>query len=89
VVFGGGFLSLYAYQTFAPKMEDARTDVYRNSKTHVEGTIRDLRDLKRQYNAAEESQKSGLKTIILHRADELDWDKLPSDLRRFLKDLDK
>ncbi len=34
--------SLTLYRTFAPQWEDARTDVYRNSKSYVEGTVRDL-----------------------------------------------
>jgi hypothetical protein len=79
--------SLALYRTFAPQWEDARTDVYRNSKSYVEGTIRDLRRLKREYEKAEESQQSTLRTIILQRSDELDYDQLPGDIRRFLETL--
>jgi hypothetical protein len=87
VLVGGSYGSLALYRTFAPQWEDARTDVYRNSKSYVEGTIRDLRRLKREYKKAEESQKSTLRTIILQRSDELDYDQLPSDLRRFIESL--
>ena len=79
--------SLQLYKTFAPQWEDARTDVYRNSKSYEEGTIRDLRRLKREYEVAEESQKSTLRTIIRQRSDELDYEKLPGDIRRFLETL--
>jgi hypothetical protein len=84
VLVGGSYGSLALYKTFAPQWEDVRTDVYRNSKSYVEGTIRDLRRLKREYEKADETQKKALKTIIFQRSDELDYDKLPSDLRRFL-----
>jgi hypothetical protein len=87
VIFGASYGGLYMFKTFAPQWEDARTDVYRNSKSYVEGTIRDLRRLKREYEAAEDSQQSTLRTIILQRSDELDYDQLPSDLRRFIESL--
>ena len=87
IIVGGSYGSLALYRTFAPQWEDARTDVYRNSKSYVEGTIRDLRRLKREYEKADESQQPPLRTIILQRSDELDYDKLPSDLRRFIESL--
>jgi hypothetical protein len=87
VIVGGSYGSLYLFKTFAPQWEDARTDVYRNSKSYVEGTIRDLRRLKREYEAADESQKSMLKTLIFQRSDELDYDQFPGDLRRFIDSL--
>ncbi len=87
ILVGGAYGSLTMYKTFAPQWEDARTDVYRNSKSYVEGTIRDLRRLKREYEKADESQKPALRTIIFQRSDELDYDQLPSDLRRFIDSL--
>ncbi len=87
IIVGIPYGTLTLYRTFAPQWEDARTDVYRNSKSYVEGTIRDLRRLKREYEKAEESQQSALRTIILQRSDELDYDKLPGDIRRFLETL--
>lgn len=87
ILVGGSYGSLTLYRVFAPQWENARTDVYRNSKSYVEGTIRDLRRLKREYEKAEESQKSTLRTLILHRSDELDYDQLPGDLRRFIESL--
>lgn len=88
LVFGGSWLGLTVYRTFATQWESARTDVYRENKSYVEGTIRDLRELRREYNAADDEHKPALKSLILHRAGELDWDRLPSDLRRFLNELE-
>jgi hypothetical protein len=83
VIVGGSYGSLYLFKTFAPQWEDARTDVYRNSKSYV----RDLRRLKREYEKADESQQSTLKTIIFQRSDEVDYDQLPGDLQRFINSL--
>ncbi len=87
MIVGGSYGSLTLYRTFAPQWEDARTDVYQNSKSYVEGTIRDLRRLKREYEKADESQQTSLRTIIRQRSDELDYDQLPGDIRRFLETL--
>ena len=87
LIVGGSFGSLWLYKVIAPQWEDARTDVYRNTKSYTEGTIRDLRRLKREYNSADESQKTSLRTIILQRSDEVDLDNVPSDVRRFVEEL--
>lgn len=86
--FGAGYLGLAVYKTFGTQYESARTDIYRNNKSYVEGTLRDLRDLRVQYLAASDDHKDAIRTLILHRAGELDWDRLPSDLRVFLNDLE-
>jgi len=88
-IFGVSFLSLTLYRTFATRWESSKTDVYRENKSYVEGTIRDLRQLKKEYIIAEEEHKDSLRSLILHRANELDWDRLPSDLRTFLHDLEE
>lgn len=84
---GGAFLSLEMYRYFAPQWEGARTDVYRNTKSYTEGMTRDLRQLQREYEAADEGHKTTLRTIILQRSDEVDRDKMPSDVRRFVESI--
>lgn len=86
--FGAGYLGLAVYKTFGTQYESARTDIYRNNKSYVEGTVRDLRDLRVQYLAASDEHKDAIRSLILHRAGELDWDRLPSDLREFLYELE-
>ncbi|MHC4297953.1 MAG: hypothetical protein ACYS7Y_11670 [Planctomycetota bacterium] len=88
VVFGGSYLGLTVYRTFGTAYESARTDVYRENKSYVEGTIRDLREMKRDYVTADEGHQDALRSLILHRAGELDWDRLPSDVRGFLNELE-
>lgn len=83
------FGSLAACRYFGPKWESARTDVYRTNKSYVEGTIRDLRDLKRQWaTARDETAREAVAKLALHRAGELDWSNLPRDLQDFLREID-
>lgn len=89
LVIGGNHLRLYVMRTFGTEYENVRTDIYRNNKSYVEGTIRDLRELRREYLAADDEHKDAVKSLILHRAGELDYDRLPSDLRSFLKEIDQ
>jgi len=88
LVFVIQFFALESYKFFGVKWENAKTDVYRGNKSYIEGTIRDLRDLKRQYIQADsEESKAGIRTLIIQRSGELDYDRLPSDLRVFLREL--
>jgi hypothetical protein len=89
LAFGGTWLGLAVYKQFATEWESARTDVYRENKSYVEGTVRDLREMQREYVAASKEHRDALRSLILHRADELDRDRLPSDVRRFLTDLEE
>lgn len=75
------------YRWLGPKREAARTEVYRESKSYVEGTVRDLRELRVAYETTDEEHKDVVRSLILHRANELDWGRLPSDLRQFLEEL--
>lgn len=85
LVVGVSFGGLWLYKAVAPAWEEARTDVYRNTKSYTEGSIRDLRRLKREYDNAEDSHKSALRTIILQRSDEINMDQMPSDVVRFIE----
>ena len=87
LVFGIPYLAAAVNRTGGVALESSRTDMYRESKSYVEGTIRDLRDLKMRFETADEEHKSAIQSLILQRAGELDWDRLPSDLRSFVKDL--
>lgn len=87
IAFGGPWLKLQVMRMYGTELESVRTDIYRENKSYVEGTIRDLRELQADYVKATPSQQEALRSLILHRANELDWDRLPSDVRGFLNDL--
>lgn len=87
--FGIPALRLQVMRLYGTELESVKTDIYRENKSYVEGTVRDLRELQVDYVKANESQREALASLILHRANELDWDRLPSDVREFLEGLSK
>lgn len=87
LAFGAPWLKLQVMRMYGTKLESVRTDIYRENKSYVEGTVRDLRELHVDYVKANPSQQETLKHLILQRANELDWDRLPSDVREFLNEL--
>lgn len=87
LAFGIPALQLTVMRMYGTELESVETDIYRENKSYVEGTIRDLRELHVDYIKADTSQKEALASLILHRANELDTDRLPSDVREFLKEL--
>ena len=92
VAFIGACLAIPAIQLqvmriYGTELESVKTEIYRENKSYVEGTVRDLRELHVDYVKANDSQKESLRSLILHRANELDWERLPVDVREFLKEL--
>ena len=87
VAFGAPYLRLQVLRMYGTELESVKTDIYRENKSYVEGTVRDLRELQVDYQTADASQKEAVASLILHRANELDWDRLPSDVRQFLNEL--
>ena len=87
VAFGAPYIQLQVMKMYGTKLESVKTDIYRENKSYVEGTVRDLRELQVQYVQATPSQQESLRSLILHRAGELDYDRLPLDVRQFLNEL--
>lgn len=88
VAFGAPWIKLQVMRMYGTEMESVRTDIYRENKSYVEGTVRDLRELRVEYEKADDAHKSALKSLIVQRAGELDHDRLPADLREFLNGLE-
>ena len=87
VIFSGANLEMTRF--FGTRMESIRTDIYRENKSYIEGTVRDLRELRIQYDAAGEGHRDALRSLIFHRAGELSWERLPLDVREFLSNLEQ
>ena len=85
VVQGNDF---FLYQYFAPKQEAVRREVFEQSKAYNQGMIQELQNMQFQYvQEKDEKTKAALASIILHRAEDYQEDKLPTDLRSFIGDL--
>jgi len=87
VIFGGANLEMTRF--FGTRMESIKTDIYRENKSYVEGTVRDLRELRVQYDTAGEGHRDALRSLILHRAGELNRERLPLDVRKFINILEQ
>lgn len=87
VAFGAPWIQLQVMRMWGTELESVKTDIYRENKSYVEGTVRDLRELHVDYVKADESQKETLASLIIHRSNELDYERLPPDVRNFLKEL--
>lgn len=87
---GFRWLGLEVDAWLLPKQKEIETNVYRNSKSFVDGTIRELRKLQTEYlTSTNEDHKSALKARILHVSDELDpkWLATRPDLQNFVNSL--
>jgi hypothetical protein len=87
VVFGLQLFGLANYSFFAPKYRAVDNQVYHESEQYNEGMIRDLENLQMEYMKANDTQKAGLKDIIIHRFSVYDVNKLPPNLFSFYNDL--
>ncbi len=77
----------FMYQYFAPKYEDARREVFENTKSYKEGMAQELQNMQFEYVKADEKHKDALASVILHRTADLDLNKLPEDLQTFVEKL--
>ncbi len=83
--FTGNDFLLYRY--FAPKQESVRRQVFEQTKSYNQGMIQELQNMQFEYIKAKPEQQDALASVILHRAADFDEDKLPSDLREFIRNL--
>src|SRR3990167_3206169 len=77
-VFMGNDFFLYRY--FAPKKEAVRRQVFEETKSYRQGMIQELQNMQFQYEQANPTQKSALRSIILHRSADVPEDALTPSL---------
>lgn len=93
VSYGLGFIAtggdLFIYRFWAPKMENAKREVFENTQSYVQGKAEHLTKLRYDYERADDKdgQKSALRSYILTEASTVDNSKLPPDLQRFISKL--
>jgi hypothetical protein len=75
----------------APEAEAIRRDTHEESKSYIDGTIRDLDNLYVQWLAIPEGDgtRDALATMALHRAADFPEDRLPDRLADWLDELRK
>lgn len=88
VVLGLVFGYIELYKEAAPKFNDAQRDVFENTQSFIHGKRQHLTKLKFEYETAKaEEHKTSLKQMILLEASNVDLEKLPVDLRTFIRGL--
>ncbi len=87
VVVGLSFLGFQMHAYFAPKYEAVNRDVMLQSRSYQEGTVRELYTIKRQYEAASETEKATLRAAALHEFEIFPKDRLPPDLAAFMTEI--
>lgn len=75
----------FMYKYFAPRTEQVRRETFERSKAYNEGTTQELRRMQLEYIKATPEQKVALASIILHQTAGYDEEKLPNDLKEFLR----
>ena len=93
VLYGGIFLiaggSLGIYRFWAPEFRDAQREVFEESQSYVQGKISHLTRLRVAYVAAEGERREALKGQILVEAGTVDTERLPTELRMFVYELEQ
>lgn len=88
VIFGLQAISYGSLKFWGPKYEEAKREIFENTKSYKHGTIRDLQNLMLEYKSADnEGHKAALRVTILHRSAAFDRNELTPQLRQFLNTL--
>ena len=83
VSFGAAYIGLQMNTFFQPRYRALDVKVFKESEQYNDGMVRDLAELKRQYDQADDAGKAALRPIIRHRFEVYDTNKLPDDLKSF------
>ena len=87
LAFGLRGFGLVSFQFWGPKEENARREVFENTKSFNDGMAQELRNMQFQYVQAQPEAKAALRSIIIHRADTIPQENLPADLAAFINTL--
>ena len=98
VLSGVAILGLFALLAFGgfqirkvlmPAEESLRREVFEQSKSYIDGTIRDLDNLRLQWLGADNDvQKAALASVATQRAADFPRDELPERIREWLREIE-
>ena len=87
VAVGVSVIGYELYDYLAPKYRATDMKVFKESEQYNDGMIRDLENLQMEYIKANADQKQLLKSIIIHRFEVYDQNRLPANLWNFYQDV--
>lgn len=74
-------------KVFAPKEEQVRHDVFKNSQAYTDGMVAELQQYMLEYHKAGPDHKAALRTVIIRQSTKVDERYLPSDLASFIRQM--
>ena len=89
LMFGLNYAGFFNYAFFAPRYTAVDNKVFHESQQYNDGMIRDLENLKREYQSATPEAKTALRATIIHRFEIYPRDRMPPDLQNFYDFLNK
>jgi hypothetical protein len=88
VWFGGTALGFWHYKFWAPKFEDARRDVFENTRSYNQGKLQELSKYAYEYKTTNDPEaKSAIAFTIRHKFADYDDQNLSPELRAFLHEV--
>jgi hypothetical protein len=87
VSFFMSFTGYAQYSFFAPRYTAVDSKVFHESQQYNDGMVRDLENLKREYQHADPAGKDALKATVLHRFEIYPRDRMTPDLQNFYDQL--
>lgn len=88
ILFALGILNLERQKFFEPRKAEIQRQIFENTPSYVHGKINHLTQLQAEYILAKtDTQRSGLRTIIIREAATVDNNLLPFDLQSFIKSI--
>lgn len=89
VIFILNVYGLGTYAFFAPKYTAVDNKVFHESQQYNDGMIRDLENIKREYQHATPEGKDALRATAIHRFEIYPYNRLPPDLQAFYDSLNR
>jgi len=84
---GGDYIGLQWYKFIAPQQENARREVFEQTKSFNQGMTMKLLDYRKQYMFAKSpGDKAAIASVVSHLYADYSPDNLDPELREFLKD---
>jgi len=88
IMFGLSLLDLEWYKFFAPKRENVRRKVFKATRSYNEGKLQDLTKYRFEYmRSKDDAEKEAIASMIRHSFAEYDINKLPYELREFVREV--
>ncbi len=78
---------LAMFKFWAPKYENARREVFEQTKSYNQAKLQELAKFKLEYDRGNYEDKAALKSVIVHKFADYDVSRLPHQLQLFVEEI--